>query len=297
MYSQGTLLTSYINTILSFMGLMAIYNYFFDYHKYKERLRIIILFCFLSVICQFFIFTSKDGRPSMGYEINLTGSYLFLLYLVSDAMRLRWGKVIVIILSLLLLSRLLVFSIGILYIVRICKKPLKRYLFKNKPNIPILLLGIYVVFGLFCIWYTKNVTFEVAYDISINRFAHLNDGSNYIRFSVNAGVVSDIMTNIDTRSVLIGIGEATKNSDYREKNVFMPHNELLNSILEYGLIAVVLFAIFSVSVIKRQITFNNIEYFFSLLFYTLILWVHFIIVPSMEMIFIVFLLNIKNQNA
>jgi len=75
----------------------------------------------------------------------------------------------------------------------------------------------------------------------------------------------------------------------------MPHNELFDSIVEFGIIAVLFFSIFSLPVFQKYTNFNNIEFFLPVLLYTMILWVKFVLVPSFEMIFILFLLYLTKE--
>ena len=112
MINRGTIQTSYVNASLCFFGILCFPSVTFKLDEIRRTNLIYIhTLCLISIILQFLIFSSKDGRPTLAYEINLSGAYLFLFFLFSDVLKLRHGKIIVIFLSLLTLSRLLIFSI------------------------------------------------------------------------------------------------------------------------------------------------------------------------------------------
>ncbi len=289
MLYRGTFMTSYANSFLCFAGIMCIPKFLFDSRTEIKKLQALHLLCAVAIVIQFLIFTSHDGRPSLGYEINLSAAYLFLFFLFSDALNIKWGKVFVLVLSLLILSRLLIFSIAIFYIVRIIKKRFVN-IFK-KINIAVIIISVYVLFGAFSIWYVHTFRPVIAYETSVKRVLTINDGSNSLRLKANKNTIEYLASDLCNINVLLGLGNLEKNADYLDKVVVMPHNELLSSILEYGIIVVFIFALFSILIIQKYVGYYNVEYFFSILFYTLILWVHYLLIPSFEMIFIIFILN------
>jgi len=74
----------------------------------------------------------------------------------------------------------------------------------------------------------------------------------------------------------------------------MPHNELFDALVEFGLLSVVFFSLITLPAFNRLVSFSNLEYFIPILFHTLILWVRYLLIPNPDMLFILFLLFIAN---
>ena len=55
-----------------------------------------------------------------------------------------------------------------------------------------------------------------------------------------------------------------------KKTEHIPHNELLDSIIEFGLITVIFFSFIYPTGFNKLVSFANLEYFIPLLFYTTI---------------------------
>jgi hypothetical protein len=286
-------MTAYIKAVLCFTGIICVPKMLFDRNKEYNILNKLYWLCMIAIIIQFCIFSSHDGRPSLGYEINNSAAYLFLFFLFSDAIGKKSGKIIVIILSFFILSRLLIFSIALFYVIRFFKKRAARII--AHLNLPGTIIGVYILFALFSVWYAQTFQPVVSYDSSIQRISTINDGSNFVRMRANKNSIDFIASKFASADVLLGMGNLEKDSKYINENVVIPHNELLLSILEFGLLAVLIFASFSITVWQKLFGYDNIEYVFSILFYTLILWVHFVIIPSLEVIFIFFLLGFTKQ--
>lgn len=294
MIVRGTIQTSFINAYLCLFGLLCIPTLFFSLTPIrKTNLNYIHVFCIISFLIQFLVFSSVDGRPSLAYEINLSGAYLFLFFICSDVLNNKHGKLLVIALSLFTLSRLLIFSMILFYLVRFSKKYFKSWL--QKLNVTSIAIASYIVFTLFSLWYVANVKSEIAYDTSISRIATLNDGSNELRFLANTLVLGVIYTTPFDAKVLFGFGPIENFINAPKGSQIMPHNELFDSIVQFGIITVIFFSLFSIPIFNKVTSYANIEYLISILFYTLILWVRFLLVPSFEMLFILFLLHIVHE--
>lgn len=296
MVLRGTIQTSFINAYMCLFGLLCIPQLFFDLTPIrKTNLNYIHVICILSFLIQFLAFSSADGRPSLDYEINLSGAYLFLFFIYSDILNNKYGKLLVIGLSLLTLSRLLIFSLLIFFLVRFLKTKFKTKL--QKINVTAIAITSYVAISLFSLWYVANIKAEIDYDKSISRIATLNDGSNELRFLANTLVLGTIYSAPFDAKVLFGFGPVENFINATKGSLIMPHNELLDSIVEFGIITVIFFSLFSLPVFNKVTSYSNIEYLIPLLFYTLILWIRFLLVPSFEMLFILFLLNIVNERS
>lgn len=290
MAARGTLQSSYINAWLCLFGLLCLNHLLFDLtSERKKNIRYLYILAALSMLLQFLVFTHQDGRPKLAYELNLTGAYLFLFFIAADILDNKWGKYLVIALSLFLLSRLLIFSILLYYLVKYGKKYFTLLI--TRLSATWMVLGSFVFVSLFSLWYTSNMRSTISYETGIHRVVHLNDGSNKLRFEANSLVLNNVFKEPLNPQVLFGYG-AVQNFQKVEKSIVIPHNELFDSIVEFGLLAVIFFSLFSLSAFNRLVSFANLEYFIPILFFTLILWVRYLLVPSPEMLFILLLLNI-----
>ncbi|MCL6102017.1 MAG: hypothetical protein M1292_05920 [Bacteroidetes bacterium] len=290
---RGTLQSSFVNAWLCLFGLLSMKVLFFEPTKErKENLRYIHLLAVLSILLQFLIYSYQDGRPKLAYELNLSGAYLFLFFIAADILGNKWIKLLVIALSLLLLSRLLIFSIVIYFLVKYGKKYFAKVI--TKLNATWMALGGFVMISLLSLWYTSNIRSNISYETGFHRIVNLNDGSNQLRFKANTLALGAIFNLPPEPQVLLGYGPV-QNFLNAKKTAIIPHNELLDSIIEFGLITVIFFSLFTLSAFNRLVSFANLEYFIPLLFYTLILWVRYLLVPSLEMLFVLFLLHFANE--
>jgi hypothetical protein len=290
---RGTLQTSFINAYLCLFGLLSIPTLFFDLTPPRSaNLQYIYVLAILSILIQFMVFSSYDGRPRLAYEISLSGAYLFLFFLLSDILNNKHGKLLVLVLSLFTLSRLLIFSIVLFYLIKYTKKYFQSWL--EKINMTRLAVISYVVISLFSLWYTANIKSRIAYESGISRVFNVNDGSNEIRFMVNTLVLGTIYATPLDPKVLLGFGPVENFIRTKDSRV-MPHNELFDAIVQFGLLTVLFFAFISLPAFTRVASFANLEYLIPILFMTLILWVRFLLVPSFEMLFILFLLYIARE--
>ncbi len=296
MFLRGTLQTSFINAYLCLFGLLCMPHLFFSLTPMrKSNLIYIHVLAIVSIIIQFLIFSSADGRPKLAYEINLSAAYLFLFFLCSDVLKSKHGKLLVIALSLFTLSRLLIFSIILFYLVRFTKKYFQWWL--QKQNVTRLAIASYIFVTFFSLWYVANIKSQISYDTSLNRLANLNDGSNELRFVANTLVIGTIYAAPLDSKVLFGFGPVENFINATKGSLIMPHNELFDAIVQFGIITVIFFSFISLPVFNKVTSFGNIEYLVPVLFYTLILWVRFLLVPSFEMLFIIFMLYIVHETS
>jgi hypothetical protein len=292
--TAGAMHGSFFLVSLSLFPVLMIKDLAFDVTPKRELvLRVLAYLGALGIIVQMCFFR-YDGRPRMGYEINLTGAFLFMFLLYCDACRIWWGKWLVLFLSFLLLSRLLIFSIIGFYLIRWGK----RWVFsrKKKPNVYLLMIVATIVTWIFSAWYVLHMADSVVNGESdASRLSTLNDGSNFLRFEINTFIVGALLTNSDPHLVNGGYGIVAQNPEYVDKYVLMPHNELLKSVAEFGLIATILFWLVSVNRLSKFIRYDNVEYFLVMIFYTQILWVRILVVPGPEMVFFMLIVSIKNK--
>ncbi len=299
MINRDTLQTSFFNAILCLFGVLCLPSITFKLDDTRRTNLIYIhTLCLISIFIQFIVFSSKDGRPTLAYEINLSGAYLFLFFLFSDVLKIQYGKIAVILLSLITLSRLLIFSMALFYLVRYLKPYFQEWL--GRINIRIIVVSSYVLISVFSLWYVANIKREINYDTSVKRLTTLNDGSNEMRFFANTLVMASVYMAPFEAKTLFGYGKVENYIKATKDSLIMPHNELFDAIIEFGIVTLVFFGIYTLTEYHKLTNYNNLEIFLPVLFYTLILWVRFLLVPSFEMIFIFFMLNLasgKQPNA
>lgn len=290
---QGTLQSSFINVWLSLFGLLTIDHLFFEMtDQRRENLRYLFLLALLSFLIQLLNFSYQDGRPTLAYEINLSGAYLFLFFLAAEVLNFKVGKWIVMAISLFLLSRLLIFSIIIYFLVKSSKGYFIRWI--NKVNALTMALTCYLLVCLFSVWYTSNVKSQITYESGPGRIVRINDGSNKLRFQSNSIALKSIATWPVKKESILGYGPI-ENFLSAHNTRFMPHNEVIDGIVEFGLLTVIFLSLFTMKAFNKLVSFSNIEYFIPLLFYTSILWVRYLLIPSPEMLFILFLLYLSGK--
>lgn len=291
---QGSFHPSLLVVVLSIFPLLMINDFYFKLTPRRiKSIKLIALIMALGIIAQM-VFFRYEGRPRMGYEINLSGAYLFLFFLFSDANNIRWGKVLIILLSIVLLSRLLVAALFLFYGIRFCKKKLRKLF--SRFNWCFLVLFFSLLTCVFSVWYTLNMATSVVQgNTGEDRLLTINDGSNYKRFEINYNIVLSLILNNDKKLLIGGYGDTVKHQDYKIKYGNMPHHELIKSIAQFGLLTTIFWLFISMPLFNSLLRFSNFEYFISLLFYTQILWVRLTIVPSLIMILFIFIVNIHNQ--
>jgi len=290
---NGAFQSSLVNVVTAGFGLLIISQLKFNLTSNRLLiLNIVFWIGFISIILQMLIYRSSDGRPKLGYEINLSAAILFLFFLFSDIIKNRYGKILVVLLAMIILSRLLILAILLFTLIKYITKKINS---NRRYNFLIFAIITYVVFFVFNIWFLQNVEIGGDYNSSADRIVEVNDGSNKLRFTTNLGVLYSIF--IEKDPVLIfGYGNIDDvNNKFQETYPVIPHNELLASIAEYGYLATIFFFYLSLRLYRNYFKLNLFHYLIPLFIYTLILWVRFIIIPSFEMIFIIMLLYLKSS--
>lgn len=249
--------------------------------------KIVSYICCIALLLQLVFIRANDGRPSLAYEINWGAAYLFIFFLYNDYLKVRICKVFVILASLVILSRLLILSLLLFYIMRLIKPFLK------KIRVPYFLfyaisLSLFFVFNYY---FLDNATID--YSVASNereRITNLNDGSNKNRFTFNTLVLENMFKD---EQLLYGYPLLVYNTKYQLKYKGQPHNEFLDSVVEFGYICTLCFILFSFPLYRRYFRWQMYDYYIPLMIYTFILWARFLIVPSPEMFFILFLIMSK----
>ena len=80
---KGGFQTSIINILLSVFGVFVIKDSTIYNYKDERIFKYLYYLSIFSMILQLLFFRSQDGRPNLSYEINLSGAYLFLFFLLS----------------------------------------------------------------------------------------------------------------------------------------------------------------------------------------------------------------------
>lgn len=291
----GVFDTSILMVFLSVIPIMNIEKYVSFSSKHILWLKgTVYILCF-AIIAQL-MFYRYEGRPNLSYEINQSGSYLFLFFLLSDFLKIKLGKFLVICSSLLLLSRLLVLAIIVFYIVRFINKYIGGILKWLTYTKLVLIANIFIILFSF-VFLVVFAGEAVSGSNDASRLTNVVDGSNMLRFRINTQIVLDLLAG-DHVLLYSGYGDMAIDPQYVAKYYLMPHNEILKSIAQFGFFVSLFFFFLSRKCISQYINRNTIVYFIPIVLYTLILWVRFTVVPSFEMIFILFLLNLKsNENS
>ena len=292
----GTFDTSLLMVFLSIIPIMNIDTYASFSQKQIHVLRYIIYFLCIAIVGQLLIYR-YEGRPNLSYEINQSGSYLFLFFLLCDLLKIRLGKLLVICASFLLLSRLLILSILVFYIVRFINKHVEKLIIWLTYFKTVILANVFVVlFSFVFLFVYAGETVSGSPD-DVSRLTNMVDGSNMVRFKMNADVIVSLF-NGNQALLYKGYGDMTTNTEYLDDFLLMPHNELIKGIAQFGLIVMLFFFFVSLKYYSQYINKETIVYFIPIVLYTLILWVRFTIIPSFEMIFILFILKLKsNENS
>ena len=283
---NGSYQSSVINVMLCTFGVFIIKeDTNIENYKDKRLFNILYYLSIVSMTTQLLILRTEDGRPNLSYEINLSGAYLFLFFLLSILTKKKIGVIFVFLASFLLLSRLLIFAITLYYILNFTRKFLPNFIFKI--NFKYIYGLIIIFFFIFNFWFLSNIKIESSYKTDSSRITELNDGSNMLRFMINSKVIVGLFIEKD-ENLKFGYGQISKGKSIKYSNKYglMPHNEFLMAIAEYG------------SIYNNFFDKKNIIIIAPLLLYTFILWVRFLIVPSFEMIFILYLLkfnSIRNE--
>lgn len=295
---NGSYQSSVINVMLCTFGVFIIKeDTNIENYKDKRLFNILYYLSIVSMTTQLLILRTEDGRPNLSYEINLSGAYLFLFFLLSILTKKKIGVIFVFLASFLLLSRLLIFAITLYYILNFTRKFLPNFIFKI--NFKYIYGLIIIFFFIFNFWFLSNIKIESSYKTDSSRITELNDGSNMLRFMINSKVIVGLFIEKD-ENLKFGYGQISKGKSIKYSNKYglMPHNEFLMAIAEYGYIFTCLCFLFIISIYNNFFDKKNIIIIAPLLLYTFILWVRFLIVPSFEMIFILYLLkfnSIRNE--
>ena len=289
---MGSFQTSVVNILLSTFFVISIEPLYKPFTQKQIKIaKKIVYFCCIAMMLQLMFFTATDGRPKLGYELNWSGAYLFLFFLYNDILKIKIGKLFVILASMVLLSRLLILSILLFYVLKILKVFASRF----KIHWGIIHAVVLVAYLSVNVWMLANADFgEDSSDK--DRVTNLADGSNQSRFIYNMNILEGVFIDHDPRFIW-GYGEISggASQEYSYNYHLMPHNELLDSIAEFGYIATLLFLIFSMSLYNIYFNWRMYDYYIPIVIYTMILWARFMIVPSPEMAFIIFLLITKNR--
>ena len=290
---KGGYQTSIINILLCVFGVFVIKDSTIYNYKDERIFKYLYYLSIFSMILQLLFFRSQDGRPNLSYEINLSGAYLFLFFLLSVITKKRIGELFVIAASFLLLSRLLIFAIALYYVFILIRNIIPKTIFKISFKYVYSLLV--VVFFIFNFWFLLNVTIESAYKSDTSRVTELNDGSNKLRFLINSKVIMGLFIEKDEK-FKFGYGQVSKglSEEYSSKYTLMPHNELLDSVVEFGYVFTIICFIFVFPIYNTFFNRKGVAILMPFFLYSLILWVRFFIIPSFEMIFILYLLKINS---
>lgn len=285
---HGAFQSSLVNVLLSacMIPLLLTNSISFTHKQKKTAVRVSYLCC-ISLTLQLLVFR-YEGRPCLSYETNWGAAYLFVFFLYNDFLGNRKGKLFVIIASALMLSRMLILAIILYYFIHFVKSYFK-WIKLSWNFVYIVVVALFIAMNF---WFLLNVEIDNSAGQTKERVTAVNDESNKLRFLVNTLVINELISG--NNDLIWGYGDVG-NVDNKYSNDFdlMPHNELFYSIVEFGIIATLMFLMFSLWVYKKYFFWGTFDYYFPILICTLVLWARFMIIPSPEMFFILFLIRNK----
>lgn len=233
--------------------------------------------CILSVLgltFQMFFNKTPDNR---GYLLsvpdpNYTGYWIFLWVVFMDLAKKRKYAVILGLLGLFTLSRnylLVVFMYVVISRIKIIKSML--YMLLKKLHINFILACIFstiIVLYTTLSFVSNTDTTDFAQNDGtvsmIDRLTTLKDGSNWERMTANIIFLYELDTYPD--DYILGYG----NLHYKETIANVPHNAFFLGIVNYGIIFIVYFLIYTLT-ISKMFFLCNLEIFLPVIFVTMYL--------------------------
>lgn len=233
--------------------------------------------CILSVLgltFQMFFNKTPDNR---GYLLsvpdpNYTGYWIFLWVVFMDLAKKRKYAVILGLLGLFTLSRnylLVVFMYVVISRIKIIKSML--YMLLKKLHINFILACIFstiIVLYTTLSFVSNTDTTDLAQNDGtvsmIDRLTTLKDGSNWERMTANIIFLYELDTYPD--DYILGYG----NLHYKETIANVPHNAFFLGIVNYGIIFIVYFLIYTLT-ISKMFFLCNLEIFLPVIFVTMYL--------------------------
>lgn len=233
--------------------------------------------CILSVLgltFQMFFNKTPDNR---GYLLsvpdpNYTGYWIFLWVVFMDLAKKRKYAVILGLLGLFTLSRnylIIVFMYVVISRIKIIKSML--YMLLKKLHINFILACIFstiIVLYTTLSFVSNTDTTDLAQTDGtvsmIDRLTTLKDGSNWERMTANIIFLYELDTYPD--DYILGYG----NLHYKETIANVPHNAFFLGIVNYGIIFIVYFLIYTLT-ISKMFFLCNLEIFLPVIFVTMYL--------------------------
>ena len=289
---NGSFQTPIINILLSCAGVL-VFPYFYKPFSKKQNTtaKKIAFLCCLSMFLQLMFFR-YEGRPKLSYEMNWGAAYLFLFFLYCDIINFKWGKLFVILASSVMLSRLLILAL-LLYYLLLFLKPIIPNLKLSWPLFYAVLFSLFIIMNT---WFLLNYGDVSDNEEGRSRVTNVVDGSNVLRFIANTAIIDGLFIDFDNR-LIYGYGSIASfdNVDYYSTYRIMPHNEVLDAVAEFGIVATLILAFASMKRFNRLFTKDVYHIFAPVFTYSMILWARFLIIPSPEMIMLLFILYSKHN--
>lgn len=289
---NGSFQTPIINILLSCAGVL-VFPYFYKPFSKKQNTtaKKIAFLCCLSMFLQLMFFR-YEGRPKLSYEMNWGAAYLFLFFLYCDIINFKWGKLFVILASSVMLSRLLILAL-LLYYLLLFLKPIIPNLKLSWPLFYAVLFSLFIIMNT---WFLLNYGDVSDNEEGRSRVTNVVDGSNVLRFIANTAIIDGLFIDFDNK-LIYGYGSIASidNVDYYSTYRIMPHNEVLDAVAEFGIVTTLILAFASMKRFNRLFTKDVYHIFAPVFTYSMILWARFLIIPSPEMIMLLFILYSKHN--
>lgn len=250
----------------------------FDKKINKKIIWVCIFFSFLYSI-YFFKFHGRPISTSIG-EKNISGFYLFVLYLLCQKFNFRVLTLVTLFMGIFIFSRNFLLAVIVQILINKLKF-LQNIIEKIKLNkfLPIAVLTFILMYSL-GIGFEKYVNYYGvnSYAKGFSRYVTLVDKSNLYRFQANNNVIKFYIYN--PRKILLGITipdfkNELKNNliKYDIEKPMEPHNFFYKYLLKYGIFSFFLF--YYIDKILKKISNKNLDIFYGFYIYSIFLGVGF----------------------
>lgn len=248
----------------------------------KEINKKIILLSICSCFLYSFYFYKFHGRPvstSIG-EKNISGFYLFILYLLCQKSKFKILEVLVLIMGIFTFSRNFLLAIIVENLIKRIKFLQKLINILKLNNFLIITTLTFILMYGIGIGFEKYVSFFGVnnYQKGFARYIKLVDNSNLYRFQANNNVIKFYTYN--SKKIIIGttISNFKKelNQNLKKYNInksMEPHNFFYKYLLKYGIFSFFLF--YYIGKILNKILNKNLGIFYGFYVYSIFLGVGF----------------------
>lgn len=219
---------------------------------------------FLSLVVQLLLFR-YEGKPVFGIgDPNYSGMISFFFFYLSIKLNKKIGIYFSFLTVLLFVSRTQILAIVIFFLIRSFPYVSKVIRSINFSRIYLVSLVVFFGIGSFLI---LHLSFNNSYSGHFDKLISLNDASNYLRFTENFKILTNIF--VDKSQDFI-YGYSTPEQFLEDGNEIFPHNDLLMLFVMIGLLGSIVY--FGIILKEIKLYFNrNVAFCTSIILYSLLL--------------------------